>query len=124
MLQEQIFPGQMSVLQLAFVKDCLGNLFFRQKYVFRQSNFCKKNFGKMSFLQKEILAKSFEVKFFLFEIFLIWTNVARKNIAWINVIVTVGICLKRSQEPTFNPICHGPRGPDRFMGGAKCPDSI
>ena len=26
------------------------------------------------------------------EIFLIWTNVARTNIAWTDVIVTVGIC--------------------------------
>ena len=33
------------------------------------------------------------------EIFLIWTNVARTNIAWTNVTVTVGICLRWSQEP-------------------------
>ena len=26
------------------------------------------------------------------EIFLIWTNVARTNVAWTNVTVTVGIC--------------------------------
>ena len=26
------------------------------------------------------------------EIFLIWTNVAMKNVAWTNVIMTVGIC--------------------------------
>ena len=35
------------------------------------------------------------------EIFLIWTNVARKNIAGTDVIVTVVICLRWSQEPTF-----------------------
>ena len=35
------------------------------------------------------------------EIFLIWTNVARTNVARTNVIVTVGICLSWSQDPTF-----------------------
>ena len=40
------------------------------------------------------------------EIFLIWTNVtwtnvAWTNIAWTNVTVTVGICSRCSQEPTF-----------------------
>ena len=25
--------------------------------------------------------------------------------------------LREPQELTFNPICHGPLGPDRFMGG-------
>ena len=33
--------------------------------------------------------------------FLIWTNVTRTNVAWTNVTVTVGICLRRSHEPTF-----------------------
>ena len=35
------------------------------------------------------------------EIFLIWTNVARTNVAWTNVIVTVGIFSKKSHETTF-----------------------
>ena len=35
------------------------------------------------------------------EIFLIWTNVARTNVAWTNVTVSVGICSRGSQEPTF-----------------------
>ena len=35
------------------------------------------------------------------EIFLIWTKVARANVAGTNVTVTVGICSKCSQEPTF-----------------------
>ena len=35
------------------------------------------------------------------EIFLIWTNVARTNVTWTNVTLTVGICSKCSQEPTF-----------------------
>ena len=36
------------------------------------------------------------------EIFLIWKNVARTNVAQTNVTLTVGICYKCSQEPTFN----------------------
>ena len=35
------------------------------------------------------------------EIFLIWTKVARTNVAWTNVIMTVGIGSKWSKEPTF-----------------------
>ena len=35
------------------------------------------------------------------EIFLMWTNVARTNVARTNVTVTVGICPRGSQEPTF-----------------------
>ena len=35
------------------------------------------------------------------EIFLIWTNVARRNVAWTNVTVTVDICERWFQEPTF-----------------------
>ena len=35
------------------------------------------------------------------EILLIWTNVPRRNVAWTNVTVTVGICSKWSQEPIF-----------------------
>ena len=35
------------------------------------------------------------------EIFQIWANVARTNVAWTNVIVTVGICSRGSLEPTF-----------------------
>ena len=35
------------------------------------------------------------------KIFLIWTNVARTYDAWTNVTVTVGICSRWSQEPTF-----------------------
>ena len=30
-----------------------------------------------------------------------WTNVAWTNVAWTNVTLTVGICSKCSQEPTF-----------------------
>ena len=33
------------------------------------------------------------------EIFLICTNVTRTNVAWTNVKLTVGICLRCSQEP-------------------------
>ena len=35
------------------------------------------------------------------ETFLIWTNVARTNVAWINVTMTIGICRSWSQETTF-----------------------
>ena len=35
------------------------------------------------------------------EIFLIWAIVARTNVAWTNVTMTVGICSRCSQEPTF-----------------------
>ena len=35
------------------------------------------------------------------EIFPIWTNVARTNVTWTNVTLTVGICSKCSQEPTL-----------------------
>ena len=35
------------------------------------------------------------------EVFLIWTNVTRTNVAWTNVIVTVGICSRYSHESTF-----------------------
>ena len=35
------------------------------------------------------------------EIFLIWTNVARTNVAWTNVIVMVSNCSRWSHEPTF-----------------------
>ena len=35
------------------------------------------------------------------KIFLKWTNVTRTNVAWTNVTVTVGICLRWSHEPTF-----------------------
>ena len=37
-------------------------------------------------------------------IFLIWTNVTRTNVAWTNVTVTVGICPRCSQEPTYEEI--------------------
>ena len=63
MLQEQIFLGHMSVLQLAFAKDCLGNLFFRHKFVFRRNNFCNFFLAKFLFCKK-IMGKSFEMKFF------------------------------------------------------------
>ena len=33
------------------------------------------------------------------EIFLIWTNVARTNVVWKNVAVTVRICSRCSQDP-------------------------
>ena len=33
------------------------------------------------------------------EILLIWTNVARANVAWTNVMVNVGICFRWSQYP-------------------------
>ena len=35
------------------------------------------------------------------EIFLKCTNVTRTNVAWTNVTVTVGICSRCSQGPTF-----------------------
>ena len=35
------------------------------------------------------------------EILLIWTNVARTSFALTNVIMTVGICSRWSQEPAF-----------------------
>ena len=35
------------------------------------------------------------------EILLIWTIVARTNVAWTNVTMTVGICCRYSQDPTF-----------------------
>ena len=36
------------------------------------------------------------------EIFLIWANVARTNVSWTNVTVTVGICSRCSQEATLS----------------------
>ena len=35
------------------------------------------------------------------ELFLIWTKVAKTNVAWTNVTVTVRICEIWSQEPTY-----------------------
>ena len=35
------------------------------------------------------------------EILLLWTNVARTNVAWTNVTVTVRIYSRWSKEPTF-----------------------
>ena len=35
------------------------------------------------------------------EIFLMWTNVTRTNVACTNVTITVGICYRCSQDPTF-----------------------
>ena len=35
------------------------------------------------------------------EILLIWTNIARTNVAFTNVTVTVGICFRCSQDPLF-----------------------
>ena len=35
------------------------------------------------------------------EIFLIWTNVARTNVAWTNVVMAVEICSRLSWELTF-----------------------
>ena len=36
------------------------------------------------------------------EIFLIWTIVARTNVAWTNVNITVEICSRGFQEPTIS----------------------
>ena len=51
----------------------------------------------------KILAPIFFVKIrsVTAETFLIWTNVARTNVAWINVTMTIGICKRWSQETTF-----------------------
>ena len=35
------------------------------------------------------------------DIILIWTNVTWTNVAWTNVTLTLGICSRWSQEPTF-----------------------
>ena len=43
----------------------------------------------------------FGQNWFTAEIFLIVTNVARTNVALTNVNLTVGICSRSSQEPTF-----------------------
>ena len=42
-----------------------------------------------------------KIKLVTTEIFLICTNVARTNVVWTNVSVTVGNCSRCSQEPTF-----------------------
>merc|ERR1711954_347672 len=47
------------------------------------------------------------------EIFLIWTNVTRTNVAWTNVIVTVGICSRCSQESIFK--VSSKSGPEIFL---------
>ena len=47
------------------------------------------------------LQRSIKIGLVRAEIFLIWTNVARTNVAWTNVIMRVGICSRYSQEPIF-----------------------
>ena len=51
----------------------------------------------------KILAEIFFVKIrsVTAETFLIWANVARTNVAWINVTMTLEISKRWSQEPTF-----------------------
>ena len=48
-----------------------------------------KNFKTSKILCLKILVN---IGLVIAEIFFIWTNVARTNISWTNVIVTVGIC--------------------------------
>ena len=60
--------------------------------IFRSKKFCCKK------LCQKILVKMGSVTA---DIFLIWTNVARRNVAWTNVTVTVGIYERWFQEPTF-----------------------
>ena len=52
-------------------------------------------------LQKSGTNSLVKIRSVIAEIFLIWTNVARTNVAWTNVTVTVGICSRCSQRPTF-----------------------
>ena len=65
-----------------------------------------KNVGKTPFAsvkggRRNLLLNLVKVGSVTAEIFLIWTNVARANVAQTNVIVTVGICLRWSQELIF-----------------------
>ena len=58
------------------------------------------------------------------ELFLIWTNVARTNVTWTNVTMTVGICFWWSQEPTFKSRLLGPSWTDSNCQGDICPGNI
>ena len=66
----------------------------------------QKSFGQS--LSKKIKAfkilapkKFVKIRSVTAETFLIWTNIARTNVAWINVTMTLGISKRWSQEPTF-----------------------
>ena len=61
-----------------------------------------KKMGQKVKVPKKLGPKSlFKIGSVTAKIFLIWTNVSRTNVAWTNVTVTVGICSRWSQEPTF-----------------------
>ena len=91
MLQEQIFPGQMSVLQLAFVKDCLGNFFFGKNFflaifffllILFGENLLSQRFeyvfGQPFFWQKFVFRQNNFCKFFLAKC-VFWPNILRGN---------------------------------------------
>ena len=73
MLPGQLLPGQMSPGQLSSVKDGPRNL---------HSNLVK-------------------ITLVTAEMFLIWANVAKTNVAWTYVTVTLRICSRPSQKATF-----------------------
>ena len=55
------------------------------------------------FVHRIVISTRLKSKVFSLEILvlLIWTNVPRTNVAWTNVVVTVVICCKCSQDPLF-----------------------
>ena len=91
-----MFLGSISPKRLLVKKfwliNCLSKNFGVNKY------FGPKRFGPKVFLTKMVWSKKKFVPKSLVkigsvtaEIFLIWTNVARTDVAWTNVTVTVGI---------------------------------
>ena len=75
----QILPGQMLLQQLKSVQDSHKNLPLK---------FCQKRFYDKKFFRQKFFYQNFFGKFFLMKFF-------------INFTVTVGICLRWSQGPTF-----------------------
>ena len=84
---------------------------FQSKQIFSSKMLCPKKFGSKRILNpkcfgsKKSRGKKYrskmirahkncfiKIKLVTAEIFMIWTNVARTNVTWTNVTVTVGIC--------------------------------
>ena len=73
-------------------KKNVGKIFWIPKKMLSPIKWDPKNLGPIS------LVKIVSVTA---EIFLIWTIVARTNVAWTNITMTVGIFSTCFQEPTF-----------------------
>ena len=101
--------------KLFWSKSCFEPKYFLFQNILGPENFGSKQFfGQKNLDQKTLGSKKFrstnsrppknylvEIGSVTAKIFLIWTNITRTNVAWTNVTVAVGICLRWSQEPTF-----------------------